>query len=394
MHGADLHMLRESLRCAGERLRELPIERRAEAIASAARLLLHDENPHGAALRQELPRSTGLSPAVIERGLRSTLTLFERPALLGLHASANGERRARQCAVVLAGNVFTAAARPLLLPLLCGTAVLAKASSADDVLPRHLKLALDTIDTRVGGACEVVTFGREAHEQHAALLAGADVLSVYGSDATVAALAARAVPECRVIAHGHGIGVTFVTREALGSEHAARMIAGRAALDIATYDQRGCLSPHALFVQPGGATGARGFARILGEALQAIERELPRGTLSDAAAAAQLQWRGVAAAIGELHQGATWAVSYEERGPLRISPGYRNVTVYDCDSAAALGARLAPLGRALKALGVAGASARRELAGFAPYVCAVGAMQTPPLDAPLDGLHALAGYVG
>jgi hypothetical protein len=272
--------------------------------------------------------------------------------------------------------------------------VLAKASSADDVLPRHLKLALDMIDARVGGACEVVTFGRDAHDKHEALLAGVDVLSVYGSDATVSALAARVAPDCRLIAHGHGLGVTFITREALGGEHAVRMIAGRAAIDIAAYDQRGCLSPHAVFVQPGGVADARAFARMLGEALQGIERELPRGALSDAAAAAQLQWRGVAAAIGELHQGTTWAVSYEERGPLRVSPGYRNVTVYDCDSSAALGGRLAPLGRSLKALGVAGVTARRELATFAPYVCAVGAMQTPPLDAPLDGLHALAGYVG
>ena len=394
MGEGDLHMLRDMLRCAGERLRELPIERRASAIAAAARLLLDDVNPHGAALREELPRSTGLSAAVIEHGLRTTFTLFERDALLALHASANGERRARQSAIVLAGNVFSAAVRPLLLPLLCGTAVMAKASSADDVLPRHLKLALDTIDARVGSACEVVTFGRDAHEQHAALVRGVDVLAVYGNDATIAAFAARTPAECRLIAHGHGMGVTYITRDALGSEHAARMIAGRAALDIAAYDQRGCLSPHAIFVQPGGAADARRFARVLGEALQGIERELPRGTPSDAAAAAQLQWRGVAAAIGELHQGATWGVSYEERGPLRISPGYRNVAVYDCDSAAALGARLAPLGRALKALGVAGVAARRELAGFAPYVCAVGAMQTPPLDAPLDGLHALAGYVG
>jgi hypothetical protein len=388
-----LHALRDALRGAGERLRALPLERRANAIAAATRLLLEESTAHGAALREALPASTGLSPAVIERGLRTTLALFERDSLMALHASATGERRAQLAAVVLAGNVFSAVTRPLLLPLLCGTAVLAKASSADDVLPQHLKLALDRVDPVVGAACEVVTFGREADDLHAALLRGVDVLSAYGSDRAIAALAARTTPECRVIAHGHGLGVTFIAREALGSEHAVRMIAGRAAIDIAAYDQRGCLSPHAVFVQAGGAADARRFARVLGEALQGIERELPRGALSEAGAAAQLQWRGVAAAIGVLHKGDTWAVSYEERGPLRVSPGYRNVTVYDCDSTAALAAKLSPLGTQLKALGVAGAAARGELSECAPYVCAVGAMQTPPLDAPLDGLHALAGYV-
>jgi hypothetical protein len=389
----QLHALRDTLRSAGERLRALPVERRATAIAAAARSLLEESTVHGAATREALPGSTGLTPAVIERGLRTTLTLFERDALLALHASMSGSRRAQLAAVVLAGNVFSAAARPLLLPLLCGTAVLAKASSADDVLPRQLKLALDSVDPVVGRACEVVTFGREADDLHAALLRGVDVLSAYGSDHTIAALAARVPPACRVIAHGHGLGVTFIAREALASEHAVRMIAGRAAIDIAAYDQRGCLSPHAVFVQAGGAADARRFARVLGEALQGIEREWPRGELSAAAMAGQLQWRGVAAAIGVLHKGDTWAVSYEERGPLRVSPGYRNVTVYDCDSGAALAARLARLGARLKALGVAGAAARGELAEYAPYVCAVGAMQTPPLDAPLDGLHALAGYI-
>ena len=135
----------------------------------------------------------------------------------------------------------------------------------------------------------------------------------------------------------------------------------------------------------------RDFARALGNALQAAEHELPRGAVPQSAAAELLQWRGVAAAIGELHRGPTWAVSYEGDAPLRSSPGYRHVSVYDCPSRAALLERLQPLGRHLKALGAAGGAARRELATLAPYVCAVGAMQTPPLDAPLDGLPALAG---
>jgi acyl-CoA reductase-like NAD-dependent aldehyde dehydrogenase len=385
--------LHAALSHAGRRLQRITAGERAAAIARAARTLLDDATPLGGALRGELAASTGLSAQVIERGLRTTLQLFEREALLALHHGYTGERRAQLAVLVLAGNVFSAAARPLLLPLLCGTAVLAKASSADDALPRLLKRALDQADERVGAACEVVTFSRADAALHDALFSKASLISAYGSDETIAALAARLPPSCRLIARGHGLGAIFVAGEALGSEHAMRMVAARAAIDVAAYDQRGCLPPHAIFVQR-GAHSAREFARALGDALAAIEVELPRGAVPEGAAAALLQWRGVAAALGELHRGPTWAVAYEGDAPLRGSPGYRHVAVYDCDSRAALLERVAPLGKHLKALGVAGNAARRELATLAPYVCAVGAMQAPPLDAPLDGLHALAGYAG
>ena len=69
----------------------------------------------------------------------------------------------------------------------------------------------------------------------------------------------------------------------------------------------------------------------------------------------------------------------------------------------ALIAAIAPLGAHLKALGVAGdeaaraALARRLPAPLRPRVCAVGAMQTPPLDCIMDGAlpwDGLLGYVG
>jgi hypothetical protein len=57
-------------------------------------------------------------------------------------------------------------------------------------------------------------------------------------------------------------------------------------------------------------------------------------------------------------------------------------------------ARLGALGRYVKALGVAGdGQAPSERSKLAPYVCAAGAMQTPPLDAHLDGLSPLEGFV-
>jgi len=388
----EIAKLHARLRLAASTVRALPVAERAAWVAAAAERLLDATAAPGREVRDDLLRSTGLTPPVIEHGLRTTLGLFSRDALLALHAGRDVEHATQSMVVVLSGNLFSAAARPMLLPILCGCGVLAKASSSDDVLPRHLMRALASIDARLGAACEVVTFAHADGEPTAALLQGAELVSVYGSDETVAAISERLADDTRLLAHGHGMGVMFVAADALSDASLARDIAQRAALDVAAYDQRGCLSPHAVIVQQGGAVDAHAFAGLLGDALQTLALPFARGALAPDAAAAQMQWRGVAAAVGELHCGSDSAVSYEAHAPLRISPGYRNISVHDCADVSGLRARLLPLGRHLKALGVAGSIARHELSSLAPYVCEIGAMQTPPLDAALDGLHPLAGF--
>jgi hypothetical protein len=392
---AELRAARADLANAAPALRAMTIAQRADAIERACRLLLDPQSRHGAQLRDELLRTSGLSVPVIEHGLRTTLSLFTRDGLCTLiaHAprSAATARTPQLATVILAGNVFSAAARPLLLPLACGASVLAKAASDDDALPRALHGALATSDPRLGAACTVARYAHEDAALTRELLAGAELISVYGSDDTVEAVRATADPAARVLAHGHGLGAVFVAGDALASETSARAAAERIALDVAAYDQRGCLSPHFALVELGAAVEARAFARFLADALHAIERTLPRGALPPAAAAAQLQWRGVAAALGELHAHERCAVSYEAGHPPRPSPGHRNLSVHDCTDADAAHAQLARLGDHLKALAIAAPNASAKLASVAPYVCGFGAMQTPPLDAALDRLHPLAG---
>src|SRR5207248_1555027 len=81
----------------------------------------------------------------------------------------------------------------------------------------------------------------------AAALGRAEVVVATGSDATLAALVPRLGR--RLIAHGPRWSVAVVERAAAAEVDAI-------ALDVALHDQRGCLSPHAVYV-----TGdARGFA--------------------------------------------------------------------------------------------------------------------------------------
>lgn len=363
---------------ASAELRALGAATRARVIAEACRALRAPD----AELLAQLSRSSGLSEPMTRWALDTTFAAFSEEAL---HALADGAQpTARGVAAVLAGNVLTAAARPMLLPLLAGVPVVAKASSRDDVLPHAIARALSGAHPLVGMACAAATFSHDDGARLGALLEGADCVQVLGSDEAVAAVRERMRAEQTLLGRGHGLGLGAVLRDAVLDEAASAF-----ARDVAAYDQRGCLSPHAILIE-GDDMRAEAFAERLQAALLELERSLPRGVVPADAAAEQLQWRGVAAARGVLHASQACAVSCEHGATLRPSPGYRNVSVYTLASAAEVRPRLGSLARFAKALGVAGDA--RELAAVAPYVCAAGAMQTPPLDAPLDGLHPLAGF--
>jgi len=364
---------------AAPALRALSVEERARAIATACAAL---SRPDGALLAL-LSASSGLSEAMTRWALETTFGAFSERALLELVAGR--QARATGVAAILSGNVLSAAARPMLLPLLAGVPVVAKASSRDDALPHAIAQAVSAAHPLVGAACAVASFGHEDDARLDALLAGAASVQVLGSDEAVAAVRERLAPAQTLIGRGHGLGIGVVLHDAAvaaASEAFAR--------DVAAYDQRGCLSPHAILVE-GDDARAEAFARLLYEALARIARELPRGSVPGDARAEQLQWRGVAAARGVLHASITFAVSCEHGAPLRPSPGYRNVGVYTLQSRDVLSARLGQLARFVKALGVAGQLDAQAFAALAPYVARAGAMQTPPLAAHLDGLHPLDG---
>jgi hypothetical protein len=199
------------------------------------------------------------------------------------------------------------------------------------------------------------------------------------------------------VAHGHGLGAAFVAGPTLTSEAQARDAARKLALDVAAYDQRGCLSPHVAWVERGSEVAPERFAELLVAELETLRLRLPRGSLSRHSASAQLSWRGVSAIRGTLLEGDGYAVAFEEGGTLRVSPGYRNIQVVAIAGIHELTAKLAPLGVHMKCLGVAGIEPSLLLpllpARVAPRLCQVGDMQRPPADALQDGLAPWDGLL-
>ncbi len=308
--------------------------------------------------------------------------------------------------IILAGNIFTAAARPILLALLAGAPILCKASTQDDLFPNLFAAALQEADPAVAAALAVLTFPGGTQDLEAPLLERSDAILVYGSDATIQSLRARTPPTARLLEHGHGVGAAYVPAAVLANPDDAAKAAASLALDVAAYDQRGCLSPQAVWVEGGteGRTGHR-FADLVSGALERWQCHLPRGPLPIEAAAAQSQWTGVLTAMAQLYRcdggAAAWTdnPALPSEGGLPWGPGYRHLLVLPCDSPEDFARRLAPLGPHLKAVGVGGGPAdlRRVATALPPPLCPrlgpLGRMQIPPLATCDDGAPPFEGLL-
>jgi len=191
----------------------------------------------------------------------------------------------------------------------------------------------------------------------------------------------------RVIAHGERSSIVAVRPENAADADA---LAARLAVDVALHDQRGCLSPNAVYVDG----DARRFAERVAEALDEVAGRLPPGPLdveeraAHRAAVAEAEWTG-ATAIGGA--GGTVLVS-QDRRPTTF-PGRRTVWILPFASIPDL---IAP--GTVECVGVAGVRPdvdRLRRLGVA-RVCAIGRMQRPGLSwprgqrAPLRTLLALA----
>ncbi|NLE47179.1 MAG: hypothetical protein GX614_02130 [Sandaracinaceae bacterium] len=346
----------------------------------------------------ELEASSGLKKANLLRGLSDALESMSlerfieileraersappgtRPSPLGLHLS------------ILPSNVFTAPLRALILPLLFGNPVIAKASSRGDRLAHLFADALTETfaeaEPALRDALFVLTFSSQERDLLERLLVQAKSVAAYGTDQTVRAIRELLPAQTRYQAHGSGLGL------ALMDGPADEATLARFAEDIIAFDQRGCLSPHALFT----LGDARQAAEALERALSAASFRRPRGALPLELASAQLQWRAVGEARGELIEGHDFAITIEPAGPPRISPGYRNIAIIPLESKTEFLRIAASFGQRLKALGIESeecASLIDELPLLvSPRISRFGEMQRPAIDEPWEGLAPHEGFV-
>lgn len=201
-------------------------------------------------------------------------------------------------------------------------------------------------------------------------------LHVYGGSEAMAATrqATEKRNDLHVELHGPGFGVV-VARSADVVEKAAAI-----ALDVAAFDQRGCLSPRLALVVGEGSTSAA----ALHEALGLLDAGVcPRGELDERERVAARLACEAARFQGRALEGAGHAVldlGHAPGAPIgpigRILP---IVAIHDVDEAID---RLRPFASQLTQ--IATIDAWRDRLSTIASTCALGAMQTPPFDGPVD----------
>jgi hypothetical protein len=341
----------------------------ADRVADVRRLLdcartVHDQR---ARIAPAIAAATGLTPEGVELGFAS----LEREASdADLSALVAGAGEAAHVHVVLSANVFVAPLRALALARAAADRVTVRPS------PRDPALAVALLDAlRAAGDSAFV----RVDERDVAHVEAGEV-HVYGRDATVAAVRARVRPGVVVRGHAAGMGVALV------SSGADLVAAARAlALDVVAFEQRGCLSPRVAVVL-GDEARAERFAEALHAALVAQAAQVPRGRLLDDERIEARRWRDALAFAGRVWDADdVGAVALAPAGaPLYVPPAGRHVTVMPAASHEAVVAAIAPLASHVVAVGT---DAPQELGALAPghaRLSALGAMQRPPLDGPVD----------
>jgi acyl-CoA reductase-like NAD-dependent aldehyde dehydrogenase len=403
-----------------------------EIIDAAVARWLKPDDPVREIAERILPNVTGLSPAMIRLGLTRMLEGYRKDALCRIldHELGNAhqldefqpKKENRNCLTqavgprittnILAGNIPGLGIADMIATLVTKSACICKVSSNEPVSPALFAQTLVQIEPRLAYCLAVLGWsgGRpEARSLEEVALDRSELVTATGSDEAVTAIrqaaARRQTVSGRFIGYGHRASLGLIGREVLDD---LKRVARGAALDIAMYDQQGCLSPHLFYVETGGDHFPRQFAKALAEELKHLEYELPRGTLDTPTAARLHQIRSVAEikqADGEevivfgSETGTLWTVIYEADPALVLSPLYRTVRVKPIDDLIHVIPLLESWRPYLQAAGIAVSEPRRVLLAEAlaraglNRICPVGRMQQPPAGWPQDGRRFIADRV-
>lgn len=282
---------------------------------------------------------------------------------------------------IVAGNTPAAALQSLIRGLLLGAHNLVK-------LPSE---GLPEVDRFVQQIGEILARQIElAPQLPSHWLDQAEAVVVFGSDETIAEIRAQIRPDQIFIPHGHRVsfGVIFADPDFSSVDAAA--------LDVSTFDQLGCLSPHVFFVRD----EPYGYAERLAKALAQRESLDPRSSVSVSvsnsirALREEISFRaacGESCALWQSPESTAWTVIYDEAGGFPSTPLHRTVFVKPVPED--LPAVLSPVRSHLSCAGihpVSGEFAAELSRCGVTRICPLGKMQLPPLSWTQDGGLPLA----
>jgi hypothetical protein len=366
------------------------------------------------------PVETGFSKPVLEKGLDGFFRQFTPENFSALLEQELGHvqrlddfvagaaaRGPEMLVHVAAGNIPNPALMSITLGLLTRSAQFVKCASGASFLPRLFAHSIYQADRKLGACLEIAEWRGGNLELENALFAHTDCVTATGGDETLEKIRARLPLKIRFIGYGQRVSFGFVAREVLRGEEIQKVIC-RAADDVIAWDQNGCLSPQAFYVEERGAIESDKFAALL--AVELIKREAtqPRGKISVEESAAIASKRAIYESIAAHRADAkiwsstdstAWTVVFEHDINFRFSPLNRFVFVKPVSDVVAVLQGIDAIHGKVSTVGVAAPPEKmQELAQrFARWgatrISPVGQMQNPPLTWRHDGRPALGDLV-
>ena len=308
---------------------------------------------------------------------------------------------------ITAGNLPSPTLQSMVLGLLVRSAQFVKCAQGKSLLPRLFAHSLYETDRKIGACIELAEWRGGTVELEEALFAEADCVTATGSDATLSAIQQRLPQGKRLVGYGNRVSFAYIASEVLTGLN-VRKVAERAALDVAAWNQLGCLSPHVIYVQDGGAVSPEKFAELLADALAEREEAEPRGEVAVEVAAAVTSRRSIyevraadspGTRLWSSRGSTAWTVVYESDAKFQLSCLNRFVYVKTVKDLTETLQSADSFRRKVSTVGLAVPVHRaEEMAGQlgrwgATRVCPLGQMQNPPLGWRHDGRPALAELV-
>lgn len=227
-----------------------------------------------------LPNNTGFSREMIARGIDLTFSKITKEVLTD-YCNNELETFFKPVSGVIGhvapGNLFAPVVQSLFHGLLVQSPNFIRTSEHDLHFPVLLAQSLIDADLELTDALAVAHWSSANVGLNREFASETDTLVVYGSEATLEEWRALQPPGRRLIGFGHRLSVGFISQAGLDRPDET---APAAALDVALYDQQGCLSPHCFYLENPSPRQWTAFGTRLADELRRLDTELPVGALS------------------------------------------------------------------------------------------------------------------
>jgi hypothetical protein len=201
---------------------------------------------------------------------------------VGGFTRANGPRLV---GAIFSSNIPALPHLEIMRSFLVKSACLGRVSAGEPIFLRRYAQTLHELDPELASCHAIIYWERGDDERERMFLEAIDYIVAYGGDAQIDRLRRLRPPALEGTWHGHRLGFTYVTREALASGQDLRKLARSIAYDFTIFDGFACLCPQVVLVEEGGDTAPRAFAALCADEMARWARELPPRRLDLAGAA-------------------------------------------------------------------------------------------------------------